>query len=232
MKAVLFDVDDTLYDQLHPFQRAYEKHFNFPNVSIEMLYILSRKYSDEVFHLSESGDMTMEEMYRYRIGKALAYFDHEITSEKAMEFQKTYQQYQQLIELTPDMINALNYCKEKQVILGIITNGPLDHQKRKINQLHLKKWIPESNIFISSEIGVAKPDPEIFYLAEKKLKLNKKNTYFVGDSFQNDIIGAKSAGWKAIWSNQRNHPEPTTIVKPDYIINNKKTLLEVLEELL
>ncbi|WP_207940394.1 hypothetical protein DOK78_002121 [Enterococcus sp. DIV2402] len=232
MTAILFDVDDTLYDQLEPFKQAYQEHFNFPNVSVEKLYVLSRKYSDEVFHLTENGEMSMTKMHRYRIGKALAYYSHEITDSQADSFQKTYQEYQQKIELTPDMKNALDFCLEKGITLGIITNGPKEHQKRKIQQLNLEKWIPKEQIFISSIVELAKPDPKIFHLVEEKLNLNKEKTYYVGDSFQNDMVGAKAVGWKTIWSNRRQHPQPVGTIIPDYIVTEKESLLDLLKEIL
>lgn len=231
MKAILFDVDDTLYDQLEPFKKAYQENFNYQNISIEMLYILSRKYSDEVFHLSENGNMSMQEMHMYRIKKALTFFGYEITNEEAQVFQKDYEKHQDLIELKPDMIDALNYCKRKKIILGIITNGPMSHQRKKIKRLQLEQWIPENHIFISSEVGVAKPNSRIFEIAEKKLKLKKEDTYFVGDSIQNDIVGAKSVGWKTIWSNDRNKSELEIPVDPDFIINEKNCLTKILHSI-
>lgn len=50
MKAILFDVDDTLYDQVVPFQKAYEDLFEGRyDLKVEELYKRSRYYSDEVF---------------------------------------------------------------------------------------------------------------------------------------------------------------------------------------
>ena len=64
MKAFLFDVDDTLYDQLQPFQRAYLKMFGEPEgVDLERLFSRSRKRGDEVFEASQLGTISMEEMY-------------------------------------------------------------------------------------------------------------------------------------------------------------------------
>ena len=61
MKAVLFDVDDTLYDQVIPFQKAYEELFKGSfELSIEELYKRSRYYSDEVFEATQRGEMSME----------------------------------------------------------------------------------------------------------------------------------------------------------------------------
>ncbi|HGM3434209.1 TPA: hypothetical protein ACKOH2_001091 [Clostridioides difficile] len=56
MINLIFDVDDTLYNQLTPFYTAYNKVFSsIKGISIEDLYMSSRKYSDEVFHMTENG---------------------------------------------------------------------------------------------------------------------------------------------------------------------------------
>ena len=97
MKAILFDVDDTLYDQVQPFARAYARVFgdSYPlrEGKIEEIFAVSRKYSDEVFKASTEGTITMEQMYIYRIQKALADFEVLITDEQALTFQKYYQDF-------------------------------------------------------------------------------------------------------------------------------------------
>ena len=91
MDAVLFDVDDTLYDQREPFERAFRQLFGETyEIDMERLFALSRKYSDEAFEHSQSGQMTMDEMYIYRISKALKEFDIQISDEDALKFQEFY----------------------------------------------------------------------------------------------------------------------------------------------
>ena len=69
--AVLFDVDDTLYDQTVPFEEAYAEYFGEkPAVPAEVIYPVTRKYSDEVYSRAMAGELTMEEMYIYRVQKA------------------------------------------------------------------------------------------------------------------------------------------------------------------
>lgn len=231
MKAILFDVDDTLYDQLIPFQQAFEKNFAFKNIPVEELYILSRELSDEVFHLSESGKMSIQDMHIYRIKTAMECFDKKLSDEEAISFQNDYQRFQREIQLTSDVKESLKLCLEKGITIGVITNGPKEHQRKKIKKLELEKWIPKENILISSEVGFAKPDIKIFQLAESVMNLNSKTTYYVGDSFNNDMIGAKNAGWKVVWSNRRNHQMPDNSIDIDYLLNNKRTLLEFVRKI-
>lgn len=54
-------------------------------------------------------------------------------------------------------------------------------------------------IIESAVVGIRKPDPRIFALGVKALKLNSADVTVVGDSFYKDIVPAKKAGCKAIW---------------------------------
>ena len=58
-KAILFDVDDTLYDQTVPFMEAYAEYFGEkPEVPAEVIYPVTRKYSDAVYSQAMAGEMT------------------------------------------------------------------------------------------------------------------------------------------------------------------------------
>ena len=232
MKSILFDVDDTLYDQLEPFREACKQHFHFEQLSIESLYTLSRKYSDEIFLLSENGKMSMEDMQIYRIQNAMKKLGYTITDEQALDFQKTYAKNQNEIELLPYMQIVFEYCIAHKIKIGIITNGPSKHQRKKIKQLGLYKWFKNDNIFISSEVGIAKPDSGIFRFVEEKMQLDNHQTYYVGDSFENDIIGAKQAGWKAVWCNYRNHIKDITNYKPEFIVDDSFALMVILKNII
>lgn len=232
MKAVIFDMDDTLYDQLEPFRRAFQEHFYLENVSVNEVFKLSRKYSDEVFELSESGEMSMDAMHIYRIRKALEHYDYKITDSEGLAFQKSYRGYQQTIELTAGMEAALEFCVKNQLTVGVITNGPKEYQAQKIQQLHLEKWIPKQHMIISGAVQLMKPDVKIFELAEKRMELEKEETYYVGDSFDNDIVGANRAGWKTIWQNRRGRVQPEGSIQSDFVIEEDEQLVPLLAELL
>ncbi len=64
--------------------------------------------------------------------------------------------------------------------------------------------------FISSEIGWPKPDPRFFGAAAAQLDLPPGEILLVGDDWTNDILGARAAGWQAVWLDRRaaGGPEP------------------------
>lgn len=229
MKAIIFDVDDTLYDQVIPFKKAIEKNFPNNNIDIDKLYEMSRKFSDEVFELTERGEMNLEKMHIYRIKEAFKYFGTTISQDEARTFQKDYQNNQKEIMLLPDIQDSFDFISKQNFTMGIITNGPKEHQKNKIKQLGLEEWIQKNNMFISSEVGIAKPDVRLFELVQKQMNLVPSKTYYIGDSFENDIVGASNAGWNTIWINRKNKEVPCVDIQPDFVVNRENSLLAILK---
>lgn len=67
MKAIVFDVDDTLYDLSTPFKQTCREIFpEDTDLDLEGAFLASRRYSDSVYARCLSGEMSMEEMYIYR----------------------------------------------------------------------------------------------------------------------------------------------------------------------
>ncbi|MBO0428078.1 HAD family hydrolase [Vagococcus fluvialis] len=232
MKTIIFDVDDTLYDQVIPFKKAIEKNFPNNNIDIDKLYEMSRRFSDEVFELTERGEMNLENMHIYRIQEAFKYFGTTISQEEARTFQKDYQNNQKEITLLPDIQDSFDFVSKQHITMGIVTNGPIEHQKNKIKQLGLEKWIQKSNMFISSEVGIAKPDVRLFELVQKKMNLVPSETYYIGDSFENDVVGASNAGWNTIWINRKNKKNSNKDVNPNFIVNEQNDIISVLKVIL
>jgi HAD superfamily hydrolase (TIGR01549 family) len=54
-------------------------------------------------------------------------------------------------------------------------------------------------ILDSVEIGVSKPDPEIFRIALRRLNLAPAQAVFVGDSYERDIMPARELGVRTVW---------------------------------
>ncbi|MCD1024192.1 HAD family hydrolase [Enterococcus sp. SMC-9] len=210
INAIVFDVDDTIYDQQQPFRNAV--HRIIPLVTdndMHDLYIRFRFHSDETFCKVAKGEWTLTYMRNLRIMESLKDLDYpQITEATALEFQKIYEEELDNIVMHDAVFETLNFLKAQNIPISIITNGPTDHQYKKVIQLNLLNWVKEDNIIISQATGFQKPDREIFRLAEKEFNLTAENTLYVGDSFENDVVGAKSAGWKSLWFNHRNRQIP------------------------
>lgn len=230
MKAIVFDVDDTLYDLSTPFKETCREVFpEDKDLDLEGAFLASRRYSDSVYARCLSGEMSMEEMYIYRFKNAFLDYGKKIDALKALEFQVIYEEKQHEIKMTDAMRQLMQNLKEK-VTLGIITNGPAQHQWDKVNALGVTEWIPVGHVFISGALGVAKPDKRIFSRAAERMGILPEEICYVGDSFENDIVGAKAAGWNAVWYNHRGHQATREDVKPDEIVTSEKELIACLEK--
>ena len=70
IQAILFDIDDTLYDLSIPFKEAFREFFPGEEIELEGAFLASRKYSDLIYDRSLNGEISIEEMYIYRMGNA------------------------------------------------------------------------------------------------------------------------------------------------------------------
>lgn len=229
MIGLVFDVDDTLYEQIAPFENAYKSLFDM-DIDMEKFYILSRYYSDVKFEASRNGDMTMDEYHIYRIQEAAKDLGVFLTDEQALSMQREYKKNQQKLQMSNITKSILELAKENNVKLGIITNGPSEHQWSKITALGVESWINRENIIVSGDYGINKPDDRIFEIMKEKLQLPNDSLYYIGDSIENDVVGANNAGWKSIWINRYKQklPKEVDIYK---IVENNNELFEIIEKI-
>ena len=229
MIGLVFDVDDTLYEQIAPFENAYKSLFDM-DIDMEKFYLLSRYYSDVKFEVSRNGEMTMDEYHIYRIQEAAKDLGVFLTDEQALNMQKEYKMNQQKLQMSNVTINILKLARKNNVKLGIITNGPSAHQWSKIKALGVERWIDKENIIVSGDYSINKPDVRIFEIMQEKLQLPIDSLYYIGDLLENDIVGANNAGWKAIWINRykKKLPENVDIYK---IAENNGKLFEIIKKI-
>ena len=229
MIGLVFDVDDTLYKQIVPFENAYKSLFDM-DIDMEQFYLMSRYYSDVKFEASRNGEMTMDEYHIYRIREAAKDLGVCLSDKQALNMQKEYKKNQQKLQMSDITISILELAKKNNVKLGIITNGPSEHQWSKVKALGVEKWIDKENIIVSGDYGINKPDVRIYEIMQEKLQLPNDSLYYIGDSLENDIVGANNAGWKAIWINRykKKLPENAYIYK---IAENNAELFEIISEI-
>ena len=86
-------------------------------------------------------------------------------------------------------------------------------------------------VVFAQDHGIQKPDPQLFEIAIERAGCTKRQLLHVGDSFQNDVIGAKQAGIRSVWLNRQginNKAEQ----QPDFEISSLWELTRILENLM
>jgi HAD superfamily hydrolase (TIGR01549 family) len=83
--------------------------------------------------------------------------------------------------------------------LMILSNGSGSMQRQKLHQAHLSAFFDP--IFISGEVGYAKPDARLF--AHARRACDHELIVMIGDDYHNDMAPALALGWQTIFINPR-----------------------------
>ncbi|MCR5031714.1 MAG: HAD family hydrolase [Lachnospiraceae bacterium] len=201
--AFIFDMDDTLYLRKDPYIRAYRDMFSSFLLDEEELYRVSRKWSEITFRRQKQGEVSLEQMHVDRVVSTFREMGREVSVKEALAFQDRYAYHQDHITLREGTEKVLSYLNEKGAFLGLLSNGPSDHQRAKYRALGLAAYIPEDQVLISGDLGIHKPDVGIFHayedIIEKKgFETDKSRICIIGDSLETDIAGGRGAGWMTI----------------------------------
>lgn len=97
--------------------------------------------------------------------------------------------------LYPEVLDTLSELQQRGVTLAVISNFD-SRLVRILDGLGAASWF--ADIFVSSRVGYAKPDRQIFGAALGRHGLAAANAIHVGDSETHDLIGAQNAGLKAL----------------------------------
>ena len=220
IKAVLFDLDDTLYDHRFSSRKGLERLKNnfecFREIPLDELEKEHLKLLNEI-HLSKvlAGLCTIEEAreerYRRLFSKYGVKADTQLIEEARLLYSTAYRGNQRAV---PGAIELLQRLKTNFKI-AVISNNFGVEQKSKIDVCGFGKYLDA--VVTSAEVGFTKPSPEIFLLALEKLKCSPDEAVMIGDSWESDIIGARNAGIRAIWFNRYGNksPEPSSVVEVD-----------------
>ena len=117
--SIVFDVDDTIYDQQAPYRIAMEKCFpDFDMTHMNQAYIRFRHYSDIGFPRVMTGEWTTEYFRFWRCKETLLEFGyHEIDEEMGNHFQEVYEHELENITMLDEMRMTLDFLKEKRVLI-------------------------------------------------------------------------------------------------------------------
>ena len=235
IKAVLFDLDGTLCDSDTAWRIAENETFqrlrkHYPHLSEETITKAWTTVHQRLFHRLDTGKCSMAEVRDARF--PCLFKELNLPTDKTMEELSDFfcSRYLTSLRLYDD-VTVFEELSEYHV--GIITNGAhdehTDSQFSKVRYLGLSDRI--QSLTISGEIGVRKPNLEIFRVAWERADVLPKEAVYVGDTIQNDIVGANRAGMTSIFINRKSErPIPKTAdEQPDYTTSSLHEVLSCLE---
>lgn len=206
-RHIFFDLDRTLWDfdaaAEVAFERIYEK-YDLKNLGIPSAHEFHEVYhplNEKLWELYRANQITKEDLNRTRFLKPLEHYDiHDV--ELADHLSEDYVYWSpRIVRLVPGTMELLDYLKPKYH-LHLITNGFQEVQHIKLNGSGMEPYF--ETLTVSEEVGVKKPNPEIFLYALNKAGATPEESLMIGDEMEVDIDGARAAGMDQIFFNRKN----------------------------
>lgn len=201
----IFDLDDTLFQELDFLKSAYADISARLSVNIN-----SNVYPEMLVKYHNR-----ENVFEWLVSK----YRQVIPDLNVQRLLIEYREHVPSIVLNKATKDFLHNLKKRCVPMGLITDGRSVTQRNKLKALGIEDYFED--IIISEEFGSEKPDERNYLYFEQKY--HGRDFYFFGDNTSKDFIIPARLGWKTFCiKNAGNHIHKQSFDKypsPDYIIS-------------
>ncbi len=227
-KNLFIDLDDTVYDfsaaSEESFCETYEllQYGRFFD-SFEHYLSIYKPYNLELWRIYGEGKITKEELNKRRYSyplECVGIHDQELADTFCKE---ALSRIPTKGPLMPGAIELLEYLRPKYRMF-ILSNGFKELQSRKMHAAGIDKYFDE--LILSEDIGVNKPNRELYDYALQKTGSTLEESLMIGDMFETDIAGAANIGMEQIYYNpkgKQGHP-----FVPTYEVRHLLEIKEIL----
>jgi putative hydrolase of the HAD superfamily len=214
-RAVLFDLDDTLFDHVRATRVALEAvQASDRALACWSLDELDRRHRVilEAWHLEVlAGRATIEQARLARFAELLSAAGATAPAEDAVGVAARYRAtYETAWFTVPGARELLDAIAADGITIGIVTNNVRVEQELKLRRCALESL--SGGLVTSEEVGAQKPDPRIFAVALERLGMQAAEAVMVGDAWGTDIEGALRAGIRPVWLNRFGGRSPNPSV--------------------
>ena len=231
LRAVLFDIDDTLFSTTH-FARVARR-----NAIRAMIRAGLDVPEDEALRELEEVISEFSSNYEHHYDQLLKRLRPPSLAEKnqalivAAGVAAYHDTKFRQLEPFPDVYPLFEALKAAGIRVGILTHGWTTKQAEKIVRLGLLDYVHPKAVFISDQIGISKPNPKLYAQALTDLDLSPDEVMYVGDSPENDIAPPQALGMIAVWSKRAaKRTLEGTGITPDHTVESFEELRTILRE--
>ncbi len=224
-RYLLFDADDTLFDFDQGSRNAFREAMAAQGlIANDEDYNRYAAINLALWKQFEKGEIEKEAILTKRFRDYTARYGVAAEPDRLNEDYKAAISKQNI--LMPNALDVLTALKERGYRLFIITNGDAAIQHKRLAKSPITPLIEK--VFISEEIGAAKPSPKFFEAVANGIEnFNPKYALVIGDSESSDMLGAKNAGIDACYFSPDNRSLPDGI-QTKYRIASLLELLSLL----
>jgi putative hydrolase of the HAD superfamily len=228
-KDLFFDLDHTLWDfELNSKETMQELYSNHHIAALgitdfDAFFNIYTAHNHRLWDRYAKGFIKQEELRWKRIYLSLLDFkiaNEQLSKDMSLEFLQILPTKKKLF---PHTIEILNYLKEKDYKMHLITNGFESVQMQKIKNADIAHYFTE--VVTSETSNSLKPNKEIFEFALKTANATLSESIMIGDNETADIQGGINIGMDTVFVNHLN-VAPT--LPATYTITHLKELEELL----
>ena len=222
IKAIIFDLDHTLYDRYKTHEQIVDKYFYETMFKPDIDPEFAKKewiFADKNF-------------IHFGWGKVLEYLKGKgIVKDGVTEENVVFDYILPLFtkEAVPfDFVIPTLSELRRDYKIGLITNGEHELQAKKIEMLGIRDLFDE--IIISDDYGVRKPDIRLYEIMSKTLGIAPCEMLYVGDHPKNDVDASRKAGYIPVWVKTTGTWVYSDIEKPELQIETVAELPGLLKK--
>lgn len=224
VKAIIFDLDQTLMDFMKMKERAVEAateamvDAGLPiskQQAITKINVLYKRFGIEYQNV-------FDELLKDVLGKV----DQKILAAGVVAYRRVKEGY---VEPYPRVMSTLVELTKRGYRIGMISDAPAFQAWSRLAGMNLHNLF--SFVIAFDDSGVHKPHELPFKTAINRLKLEPEQIMMVGDNPGRDIAGANRMGMVTVWAKYGSLYEPDSsdpLQKADYTIGDIEELLRIL----
>lgn len=191
IKTVLFDMFNTLAEPHNSL-----KHLEYEHLGISEAEWDACVWEPELQHERALGIIRSENELVERICEKLPF---KVTPEQkeTIRFTRNNRMKQALCDISPNIISTLKVLQKRGLKMCVVSNADV------VDILHwqespLKQYMEDA--LFSCDIGLIKPERDIYELALERLQISAAEAVFVGDGGDRELMGAKAVGLTTVWT--------------------------------
>ncbi len=200
VQLIAFDLDDTLWPCMPTIIKAEEalyawlaEHFPLITNRYSMTSLMGLRNDFALKHPEWQVDLTaMRKAFLAHLAHQCHYPEHDVVEGGFDVFIK----WRNTVHYFPDVLPALKKLAQNYV-LATLSNG-----NANVMQTEAAPYI--SYAINAADVQKAKPDTKMFDVIAQRAQLTASECMYFGDHMEMDVLGARKAGWHAVWVNRDN----------------------------
>ncbi|MDX4012119.1 HAD family hydrolase [Aliarcobacter skirrowii] len=188
IKVIVFDLDDTLYDEIEYVKSGFIQVANYFSYEFEIDKNLIYNYMIQDLETNGRGKIFDNMLENFKI----------YSKENIKKAILVYRTHKPNIVLPQESIEVLRYYNSLKIPIYIVTDGNKIVQNNKIEALKIRKYIKKD--FITHRYGIknSKPSTYCFLKIAQNENVEFRDIVYIGDNPNKDFVNIKKIGFRTI----------------------------------